>query len=432
MKNNRQHRLLAMVLVFLMVFSLIPAYAQDNSSPKGSLVMIGGAEESTNADIFNKFIELGGGKDKIKIAIISAASSSPISTGEDYVKDFSSYGVLKENIKVFPIAVEDDSDTKDIDESLWAKNGFSAEVAKEISGYSAVFFTGGDQLLIVKALVDSNGKDGAVLTEIRNIYKNGGVLGGTSAGTAIMTDPMIGSGTSMGAMIQGVTYKDNWGVEGDNRVFLTKGLGFLPNAITDQHFLKRGRIGRLVVALFDQKIKMGYGIDENTALVFKNGELEVVGASGAIFVDISNAAKDAKNKKFSAAGIKLHYLEKGDKYNTITKKITINKNKPTTSGIEYYTGNSLNTNIFGVDSIAKVISDDLIDNTAKQAVGISFDMAVGSNKAQGVQVILRKGAGTEGFWGKVDGLGGYSAINVYMDVVPMEVNIKAEKVYQPK
>ena len=432
MYRNKNVKFLTLVLIFTMLFSVIPAYAQESDEPKGSLVLIGGALETDNASIYNKFVELGGGIGKIKIAIIPAASSTPNSSGDSIAKDFISYGVPAESIKVFPLAVADDEDTENVDELTWAKNGFSEELAKEISTYNAVFFIGGDQLLIIKALVDEKGIDGTVLTEIRNIYKNGGVLAGTSAGTAIMTDPMIGSGTSIGALTQGVTYKDNWGVVGDNRVFLTKGLGFMPNAISDQHFLKRGRIGRLIVALFDQKINIGYGIDENTALVYKNKEVEVIGASGVIVVDISKAAKDPKNKNFSAAGIKLHYLESGDMFNTVTTQATVNKDKPTTSGIEYYTGNSLTTNILGIDTIKKVIADDLIDNTAKQAVGISFDMENGSSIANGTKFIFRKGEGTEGFWGKLNGIGSYSAVNVYLDIVPIKVRIISERVYRPR
>jgi len=432
MNRNKNAKILSLILVFTMLFSVIPTYAQESDEPKGSLVLIGGALETNNASIYNKIVELGGGIGKIKIAIIPAASDTPNSSGEAYVNDFISYGVPSKDIKVFPLAVSDDKETENVDEMAWVKNGFSEEIAKEISTYNAVFFTGGDQLLIMKALVDEKGADGAVLSEIRNIYKKGGVLAGTSAGTAIMTDPMIGSGTSIGALTQGVTYKDNWDIAGDNRVFLTKGLGFMPNTISDQHFLKRGRLGRLIVALFDQKIKIGYGIDENTALVYKNKVAEVVGASGVIVVDISQAAKDPKNKNFSASGIKLHYLESGDIFNTVTKVATINKNKPTTSGIEYYKGNSLTTNILGIDTVKKVIGDDLIDNTAKQAVGISFDMENGSSNAKGTEFVFRKGEGTEGFWGKINGIGSYSAVSVYLDIVPINVKITSEKVYKPK
>lgn len=432
MLRNKGLRILAAVLLAAMLLSILPAYAQTENAVQGSLVIIGGALDTSNADVYNRFIELGGGKDTIKIAIIPAASETPVSSAEAYMADFMHYGVPKENIKVFPIAIKDDSSTEYLDESLWSKNGFSAVTAKEMAKYNAVFFVGGDQLLIVQCLVDDKGHDGTVLSEIRKIYKNGGVIGGTSAGAAIMTDPMIGSGTSLGALTQGVTYTDNWNIEGDNRVFITKGLGFLSDSISDQHFLKRGRLGRLIVAMFDQDIDMGYGIDENTALVVKGNEYEAVGASGVVVVDISQAAKDEKSDRFRASNIKIHYLEKGDKYNAATKAITINSAKPTTSGIEYYTKNSLNTNIFGSDSIKQVITADLVDNQAKEAVGISFDMAKDSNKSAGTQFIFRKGEGTEGFWGKINGTGSYSAVNVYLDIVSIEVNIMTDKVYEPK
>ncbi len=82
---------------------------------------------------------------------------------------------------------------------------------------------------------------------------------------------MIGGGNSLGALTHGVIedYQGDDFPEGDG-VLMTKGLGFFPFGIVDQHFDQRGRIGRLIVALINEKnrFNMGFGVDENTALIY--------------------------------------------------------------------------------------------------------------------------------------------------------------------
>ncbi|MBS4539169.1 cyanophycinase [Clostridium sp. D2Q-11] len=414
-------KFISILLITIMILSMTSFGFSDNE--KGSLVIIGGALDPENEAIYNKMIELAGDKNDIKIAIIPAASSTPSKSGGLYKGDFVDlYNVPKENVKVFPIAINDDSSTEDIDESTWDKNGFNEELAQEMLNYDLVFFTGGNQLDIVKVLVQEDGTDGPVLESIKEIYDNGGVLAGSSAGAAIMTDPMIGAGSSFGALTQGTTDTDNYDDPDDNRVFLTKGLGFLENSITDQHFLARGRFGRLITALIDREINMGYGIDENTALVLTGDELEVIGESGVMIIDTAGATYKNYGSRLSANDIRLHYLETGDKYNKKTQEFTINSDKETTLGYEYYSGNELNTNIFGENSVIPTITKDLVDNTEKESMGLSFD-----TDGNGVKLIFNQKEDTQGYWGKIDGRESYAATNVYLDILPIKVQIKEMK-----
>lgn len=423
MFNKRCVSLLAIVFLLISTFTFSGGHAfAEEDINKGSLVIIGGALDPGNADIYNRFIELGGGAEDIKIAIIPTASNTPFSSSNSYKLDFIGYGVSEENIWIVPIAVRDDRSTDDVDESTWSENGFSTEIAEKLLNYNAIFFVGGDQLRIVNSLVNKDGSDGPVLKSMRKIYKDGGVLGGSSAGAAIMSDPMISGGTSLGALVQGVTYEDNYGISGDNRVFITKGLGFFENAITDQHFMARGRLGRLIVACLDQGINMGFGIDEDTALVVKGDEVEVVGTAGVTIVDTSMATFKA-SKPGLVSNVKVHYIEAGDKYNLSTGKFTINEAKETTEGYEYYKGNTLNTDIFAKDIAKQAMTTDLVDNTAAESIGISFEMK-NKNIGDGIHVTFRKGLDTEGYWGKINGLETYAALNVYMDMLPIQVNIK--------
>ena len=61
----------------------------------------------------------------------------------------------------------------------------------------------------------------------------------------------------------------------------------------DQHFIKRGRLGRLVVAMASAGVRRGFGIDENTALVIEGAAGRVCGEYGVMFVDMGPASVDA-------------------------------------------------------------------------------------------------------------------------------------------
>jgi cyanophycinase len=63
---------------------------------------------------------------------------------------------------------------------------------------------------------------------------------------------------------------------------MATGLGFLENTIVDQHFLKRNRKDRLHAALKLHPELVGVGIDEDTALVCRNGSYEVIGNSSVL------------------------------------------------------------------------------------------------------------------------------------------------------
>ena len=53
----------------------------------------------------------------------------------------------------------------------------------------------------------------------------------------------------------------------DGREF-DQGLGFVgPDLFVDQHFLKRGRIGRMLPLMVAKGYKLGVGIEENSAIV---------------------------------------------------------------------------------------------------------------------------------------------------------------------
>ena len=125
------------------------------------------------------------------------------------------------------------------------------------------------------------GKVTPLLQAVWDVYRSGGVVAGSSAGAAIMSATMIRDGEDMMSLLKGTIRP---GKEID------RGLGFVGEGLfTDQHFLRRGRIGRLLPVMVATGYTRGLGVEENTAAIVHDDEVEIVGAGGALFTDLERA-----------------------------------------------------------------------------------------------------------------------------------------------
>lgn len=128
-----------------------------------------------------------------------------------------------------------------------SKNGKDAQgdnddLLQMLDGVTGFWFIGGDQYYLYKGFIRKDGMDTKILESMKNIYSNGGVIGGSSAGAAIMSSVMIASGNNKNAL-SGLAkhgYEDY--SEDHTHLRLVKGLGFFPEGVVDQHVDARPRI----------------------------------------------------------------------------------------------------------------------------------------------------------------------------------------------
>lgn len=181
------------------------------------------------------------------------------------------------------------------------------DIVARIESCSGFYFSGGSQSRIVRVF-RPDGVNAPAFETLLQRHAEGAVVSGSSAGAAIMTDPMIGGGSSAGALAEGVRDGDE-----EEGVILENGLGLWDGAFVDQHFLARGRWARLLVAVLETEgFDFGVGIDENTAIVVDGTSVQVVGASGAILFDTREAVPNADG--FGAEGVVMHLLGAGDAF----------------------------------------------------------------------------------------------------------------------
>jgi cyanophycinase len=98
------------------------------------------------------------------------------------------------------------------------------------------------------------------------------------------------------------------------------GLEFLKDVCIDTHFVHRGRFVRMAQVVATNPTCIGIGIEENTAIIVRNGqEAEVIGTGLVIVLegfDVTETSVEdfAKNKPFSIRNLCTHLLSSGNKY----------------------------------------------------------------------------------------------------------------------
>lgn len=258
----------------------------------GNLIIIGGAEDKEGKkEILKKVCDCIN-KDNDMLLIATVATEYPKESEAKYREAFSNLGV--KNINVLDISRREDSyDEKNINLVKKAK---------------LVFFTGGDQLRITSLIGGS-----PVFNELKNLIDRGIYVVGTSAGASVMSDTMI---------VEGEDEED----PKKSIINMAPGLGLINNVIIDQHFIQRGRIGRLLAGVAQNPQVLGIGIDENTAIIAnKDGNIEIIGEGAVYFIDgsgitYSNVSEQNNNEILSIFNIRIHVLKEGNRFNITNKE----------------------------------------------------------------------------------------------------------------
>ena len=411
---SRYTRQLSITVVSL--FMLTSTQAEDvakgkkeikDSLVKGSLVIIGGALRTDNEAVWKRIVEQAGGKGA-KIAVIPAAAANPDASGNATVKTLNRYGA---QAFLLPLSFKyQNTRYQDlVKDPVW--------IAK-LRQAKGVYFTGGDQGRITQVLVQPDGQKTPMLEAIWDIYRQGGVIAGTSAGAAIMSSTMFYDAKAVLPTLK-------LGVQEGKEI--AAGLGFIgTDVFIDQHLIIRGRFARMIPVMLQKNYRLGLGIDENSAMLIQHqNEVEVIGYKGAIVVDLSAAKTDKEVADFNVSNVKLSYLDRGDKYNLLTKVLT-----PPQDKIEgkVDTANPYNDEqLFYPDILGNTAVTDLmfalIDNKKTEAIGLSF----GNNKDHrpdlGFEFTFSKTPESQGYFSSQSGSGSYSIQNIRLDIRPVKMQL---------
>jgi cyanophycinase len=388
-----------------------PTPATEEVLIKGAAVAIGGALRSDNDEVWGRIVQLAGGKGS-RFVVFGTASEDPEASARQAVELLQRRGAVAEALPVAPKFGWVDLDKVVRDPALIAK-------VRQAKG---VFFTGGLQERIVDVL-QPRGQPTPMLEAIWDVYRKGGVVAGTSAGAAIMSKVMFRDAPSVMNVLKG-QLQDGKQLDG--------GLGFVgPDVFVDQHFLKRGRFGRLIPAMVAKGYKLGLGVDENTAAVFKGNEVEIVGGAGALFVDLTEASSDPTLAAFNLRSARLAYLEDGDRIDLKNRavvpaavKLRGQRLDASSPGFKpYFTEPRFQLDMLGDQTIANAMRY-LIDSNQSEVRGLSFDvMPKPGDPLAELGFLFRLHKGTDSVGWSTDELGGeqYTVINLRLDITPVRL-----------
>lgn len=380
-------------------------------SRAGTVIVIGGALQPDSDAVWQRIVDEAGGPGAA-VSVFPTGATEPERIGAHIAAALSRCGARAEVIPLAPHLQGVDLQAVLTDPALIAR----------VAASDAVFFSGGAQEFIVDVL-QPGGEATAMLGAIRAVFDAGGVLAGTSAGAAVMSRMMFRDAMDNLAVLKG-----QWreGQEYD------RGFGFVgPDLLVDQHFLKRGRIGRLLPAMQRLGFRRGLGVDENAAVVIQGSRLEVVGGSGAVLVDLATATMDPALPAFNLRGARLAYLDQGDVHDLHSGHTTPAAHKRRAARIDPAAAGfrpAQRTERYFLDMLGDgcilAAMTQLLDGPADAVCGLAYRANPAAGDAApdiGFEFRLRRGAGLTG-WRSVDlGVPAYTVLGAQLDVVPVRV-----------
>lgn len=341
----------------LVALALIGAsFGAPVAAAKGNLVIIGGGLRPDNGPVWEKIVELAGGMGA-RIAVFPTASLNPEREGRNAVAYLNRHGA-----QAFMVPVSPRLPGTDVRKVVEDK-----ELIAQVQSAGGVFFTGGDQARITGSLRRPDGSNSAMLDAIWSLYRDGGVIAGTSAGAAIMSSTMF-----YDPPLDVVPVLKNGVKPGKDTA---PGLGFIgEDVFIDQHLLIRGRFARMLPAMLKHGYTLGLGIDEDTAAVIgPNREVTVVGHTGILVLDLKDASTDQARPHFNLANARISYVDNGDRFDMVKRSYTPSVGKePLDKSLREHRQALFYTDIVANTAVAQLL-EKMVDSNLESAIGLAFE-----------------------------------------------------------
>lgn len=285
----KKRLLLSLALIILAALAVTACAPQGPAAqrPKGYLFIIGGGER--DAPLMKRYIQLAEAHATGRIVIFTMALSVPDEVGPELLAEFKGNGA-KSSVYY----------------NLSRDQAMQPGSERILDGAGGIWFSGGDQALLTAALAGT-----PIHKRMLEMYREGCVVGGTSAGAAVMSEFMITGNERRTKGEEGT-----WEVILADDILHSEGFGFVTKAVIDQHFVTRRRHNRLLAVVLQYPTLVGVGIEESTAvLVRPDGKYEVLGEGPVIVYDARTAKTfQSPDGHLGGHGLTAHVLVSGDVY----------------------------------------------------------------------------------------------------------------------
>lgn len=390
----------------------------------GHLMIVGGGLRVDNRAVFEKLIELAGGPERAQIVVLPTASIDS-SASYELCKRLTLYGIAPEQAEVLNVT--------EVNAAVATTDPAILDKVRRATG---VFLSGGDQRRLVRLLTTRAGTDTPLLAEIRNVLARGGVIAGSSAGASAQSKTMLAvSGLPDVLLDEGLDTLD-YGITSHTSkrgLLITRGFGFFDAGIIDQHFFQfRGRLGRLTRATADCEVPLGFGIDENTAMIVApDGRVHVLGPGFLTIIQPGKSRGTDGPMGYKINDITLSLLSAGDQFDPSTGQTTVAPEKAllTPDKVEF-NGNFLLNDISAGGEGVFALVNGLAENrkTVQEAVALKFH----GDAIHGYRFRFSKRPMTQAYAGYVDHSWTYTVLNVRLDISPIAGGLKPAETQMPR
>ncbi|MCB0548651.1 MAG: cyanophycinase [Phaeodactylibacter sp.] len=280
------YALLLLPLLSLNGFSQAGISLQYASAPAGKLFIIGGGKRPP---ALVQAMVAAAGLDTAGYAIIlPMASGEPDSAAYYGIRQFVELGLPAAKFRA----------------CNFEKGSYPKAAIDSLRGARLIYITGGDQGRFMEVVLGS-----PVYDAIHQAYRQGALIAGTSAGAAVMSREMI-----TGNEYKHPEYTGEFRTIEAENIEIKEGLGLMPGAIVDQHFIYRMRMNRLISVALEYPGLACIGIDESTAILVEGDSATVVGDAQVILLRNTNGKGIAHNGLLGGQGMELSVLLPGDRF----------------------------------------------------------------------------------------------------------------------
>jgi cyanophycinase len=268
--------------------------SQSIGPKKGRLLIGGGGKNDGMTDkMWKVFYDLAGGESAKLVVIPTAFDENSI----NYDPEFK---ILDRKFRSIGFKDIQFMHTRD---TLIADND---EFVEPLKTATAVWLTGGRQWRLADAYLNTK-----THTELLNVLNRDGIIGGASAGASIQGSYLARGDRELNGSYSIISNPE-------------VGFGFVTNTAFDQHHLYRNRQFDMFALLLEHPEILG--LDEDTAIIVKGNEFEVIGNKYVAIYDNTfwspyfneiDTLETGKNK--------FYVLKNGDKYNLKERRVKRNK-----------------------------------------------------------------------------------------------------------
>ena len=386
-------------VLFLVVASLWCGWprAGITEARSGTLILVGDVLRFNQRNVWIRITE-----NAADLVIIAAASDRPKLYGEFARRALQRHGAFAE---LLPLAV--DSAEFGVDYRRAVTDRALVEKVREASG---VFFVGGAPQRLARVLVRADGSPTPLGRAVAEVHAAGGVIVGGIPGS-------IGLFTGVDALE----------VLSGGRVSpaqLYRGLDLVSNGwFVDQHAFSPGRLAEILVAMLQLDIAYGMGIGTNTSAVIDGEEMEVIGDEGVLLIDLAgHRTASSSADRFRLAGVRLSYLEHGDRFDMSTLEV-----RPAAAKLDGFEIEFDEETRRGQEHESPVVVDllekgqlprllrEALDGSRREAIGFVFPESAGDDE-RGFRFRFHSVDETAGWLSVDSGMDRYTIVNIGLEV----------------